>query len=300
MEITLKNYRAFRSATLRLSPLTVIVGPNASGKSSLVDALDPSWVLTERDVTLRDSQWTVEVMRVKGSQQWNSVWKGGNFFRPEQPPFRFQKLHLDVSAMRKENLSREDPQLASDGSNLTNAFDTLTRNQQGELAQRYCELVPVFSDVNVRPLHGGNQRLVFQDRWNSALWYEPTDVSDGSLLSLAVMLLAYQRHNPDLIAIEEPERGLHPYLIRELLDRLRLLGSSMQDSPAIRIVLMTSSAEVVEYARPEEVRLLNRQPDGTVKIAEIPHANAHWQQAFETYGRSLGSMWLAGGLGGVP
>ena len=35
----MKNFRSIRDAELELGPLTVLVGPNASGKSNLVDAL---------------------------------------------------------------------------------------------------------------------------------------------------------------------------------------------------------------------------------------------------------------------
>lgn len=37
--ISLQNYRAFKDATVRLSPLTLVVGPNASGKTSILRAL---------------------------------------------------------------------------------------------------------------------------------------------------------------------------------------------------------------------------------------------------------------------
>ncbi|SEG62964.1 AAA ATPase domain-containing protein [Bryocella elongata] len=37
--VTLRNFRAFESATLRLSPITILVGPNNAGKSSIISAL---------------------------------------------------------------------------------------------------------------------------------------------------------------------------------------------------------------------------------------------------------------------
>ena len=36
---TLQNSRCFRNATVRLAPLTAIVGPNASGKTALLHAI---------------------------------------------------------------------------------------------------------------------------------------------------------------------------------------------------------------------------------------------------------------------
>ena len=42
---TLKNFKSYREATLQLSPLTVLIGANASGKSNLIEALRLlSWI----------------------------------------------------------------------------------------------------------------------------------------------------------------------------------------------------------------------------------------------------------------
>jgi hypothetical protein len=41
--------------------------------------------------------------------------------------------------------------------------------------------------------------LQFQDRWADELWYEPQEVSDGSMLVLAYSILAYQQPVPDVI-----------------------------------------------------------------------------------------------------
>lgn len=62
--LSLHNYRAFRDATIPLAPLTVIVGPNSAGKSSLVSAL----LLLKQ--TLEDPAYGVRVpiLRLAGSQ----------------------------------------------------------------------------------------------------------------------------------------------------------------------------------------------------------------------------------------
>ena len=66
-------------------------------------------------------------------------------------------------------------------------------------------------------------------------------------------------------------------------------------------MLATHSAELLEHVRPEEVRFLNRIPaDGSVEVTRIDTTSADWQTTFKEYTESLGSAWLAGGLGGVP
>lgn len=66
----------------------------------------------------------------------------------------------------------------------------------------------------------------------------------------------------------------------------------------MHVVLTTHSASLLEFASPEEVRLLCRQDDGSVDIREVPSGTEEWRR-LEEYGRSFGSVWLSGGLGGV-
>jgi predicted ATPase len=112
---------------------------------------------------------------------------------------------------------------------------------QGSVAEELAKLVPVLQDVNARPhpRGGGKHRLVFQDRWADSIWYEPHEVSDGTILTLAYLLLPHQEPPLDLVGIEEPERGLHPYLLGEIVGLLRKLSRGELGSKPVQVVLAT-------------------------------------------------------------
>lgn len=105
----------------------------------------------------------------------------------------------------------------------------------------------------------------------------------------------------DVVATEELERGLHPYLIGELVKQPRTLANEPRaDGPRTQNIVATDSPVLLDFALPEEVRFLSRQKDrGEVIIEEAP-SGPDWKQTFDEYRQSLGSMWLSGGLGGVP
>jgi predicted ATP-dependent endonuclease of OLD family len=117
---------------------------------------------------------------------------------------------------------------------------------------------------------------------------------------VAFLLLAHQAPAVDILVIEDPEHGLHPFLLGELVGILRSLAEGKLTGRPMHVVLTTHSPTVLDFSKPEELRVLNRQEDGSVDIVELPTDTEHWRQAFKVYDESLGQAWLSGGLGGTP
>lgn len=307
-----QNFRSLRDVKLNLSPLTVLVGPNSSGKTSVLEGLTPR-DYSSSDFWRKITSTALAVTWIySDNKQSIKAWAAGpgspmqldprsDRRLPWQEWHQVQSLALDLKALRSENVLAFAAQLSRSGENLTNVFATLTRQQQGAVAKELCRLVPMFSDVDLQPTGGGKHRLRFQDRWNPDLWFAPDQVSDGTMLVLAFIVLQYQIPPADIITIEEPERALHPYLLEELIQLLRKMTTGEIGKKPVQVVLATHSAEMLEYVRPEEVRFLTRSPeDGSVQVNEAPTDSTNWQQVYKEYRESLGSIWLSGSMGGVP
>lgn len=143
--------------------------------------------------------------------------------------------------------------------------------------------------------------LRFHDRWSPDVTYGPNEVSDGTMLLLAFLVLQFQPQVPDLITIDEAERGFHPYLLGQYVDYLRKLSRGELGKQPIQVVLATHSAELLDHLRPEEVRFLSRSDeDGSVRVSEAPTESEDWEAVRAEYEDSMGGIWLSGGLGGVP
>lgn len=291
-EVKITNFRCMRDVTISFEPLTVLVGPNASGKSTLLKALQPgtNWGgLADQWQKRPDAKVGIEV-----------TYREGPIQRMPVSGHTYNVLRLDLSKLRKANQVEEANALDSSGGNLANVFGTLTRRKQEELAEQFCRLVPMFDDIDVRPLHAGQHQVLFHDRW-ADVWYEPVEVSDGTMLVLAFLLIQHQRDSVDVLAIEEPERGLHPWLLGEIVKLLRSIGRGEVGGRETQVILATHSAELLEFLQPEEVRFLSRDPaDGAVRVTTAPTQTTEWRAAFDEYRHSLGEAWLSGGLGGVP
>ena len=303
-KVHFKNFRCLRDVELTLEPLTVLVGPNSSGKTTVLEGLRPRTQLGTYDLWQQKGDAAAAIHWVYSDNTRLVAWHlapPSLQYQYARHPHSLQSLTLDLPALRSANMLKHEAQLSSNGGNLTNVFGTLTRQQQAAVAQELCRLVPMFRDVDVVPTSQGHHQLRFQDRWNPDLWFAPAQVSDGTMLMLAFIVLQYQNPPVELITIEEPERALHPYLLDELIQMLRKMSTGEIGKKPVQMVLATHSAELLEYARPEEVRFLTRsREDGSVQVNQAATDTPNWRRVYETYNQSLGGIWLSGGMGGVP
>lgn len=89
-------------------------------------------------------------------------------------------------------------------------------------------------------------------------------VSGGVLVSLAFLTIA--ELNGDLLLIEEPENGLHPARLQGVVDMLRRVCERRPDS---QVLLTTHSPLLLDYVRPEQVRLFSRNKAGGVEVHHL-------------------------------
>ena len=309
-KVHFQNYRCLRDVEMTLEPLTVLVGPNSSGKTTVLEGLRAyeRTYLQSFDFWQKDTANTLSIVwtHEDGSSRGHVSTPGrDNEFlfgiSPHPSESVTQSLILDLKSLRQENTLALEQRLEQNGSNLANVFASLTRHAQTSVAKELCRLVPMFADVDTLPTQRGVHRLRFQDRWNPTLWLESNHVSDGTMLLLAFIVLQHQTPPVEIITIEEPERALHPYLLDELIQMLRKMTTGEIGQKPVQIVLATHSAELLDYVRPEEVRFLTRaREDGSVQVQQTPPETPHWRRVYEEYSQSLGGIWLSGGLGGVP
>ena len=92
------------------------------------------------------------------------------------------------------------------------------------------------------------------------------NLSDGTLRFIALAVLAVLDDRLSLLAVEEPENGLHPSRTRDMLDLLRL-ASRERDGRLRQVVVNTHSpylVKEVERRHPEDLlcAVRTKAPDG--------------------------------------
>lgn len=135
----------------------------------------------------------------------------------------------------------------------------------------------------------------YEARWALRLTEEriksisPGAISDGTIRLLALMVIAnLGTHKKGLIAIEEPENGIHPHLAEHLISVFRDTAGTSQ------IIATTHNPAFLDYLEPEEV-LLCGKVDGFTKIRRAVDI-----QEIESFRKhfSLGELWVQGTFDG--
>ena len=127
--------------------------------------------------------------------------------------------NIDVgreSSLRKPNVSNYTKRVANDGQNLIAVLHTLY-SENREFKETVNEAMRAafgddFEELIFPP--AADQRIQMRVRWKSLKREQSTaDLSDGTLRFLFLLTVLAGPNPPPLIAIDEPETGLHPSML---------------------------------------------------------------------------------------
>ncbi|MEK7727692.1 MAG: ATP-binding protein [candidate division KSB1 bacterium] len=139
------------------------------------------------------------------------------------------------------------------------------------------------------PIEGQWAFQVVEEKIRGAI--NPNSVSDGTIRLLAFMVIAHwTAQHASLVAIEEPENGIHPHLSEHLVQILRATAQQRQ------FLITTHNPAFLDHLTSGEVVLFDKI-DGFTKIkraSDIPEIK-RFQKHFR-----LGELWVQGTLGGIP
>lgn len=114
-------------------------------------------------------------------------------------------------------------------------------------------------------------------------------LSDGTLRYIFLGALLHHPTLPSIVCIEEPELGLHPDMLRSVIDLIKKASARAQ------IIITTHSDLVLDMFSdtPESILVFDREEEKTT-VSRL--SQAELGDSLERY--SLGDYWLRGGIGG--
>lgn len=136
--------------------------------------------------------------------------------------------------------------LKADGSNAASVLLSLRNDfpeDFSEINEFMSVLLPYKAEVH--PVEVRDKlwlELVQEGRTKEPITLGALSMSDGTLRTLGLLLAAYQRPTPSLIALEDPEATIHPGALGIILDLIRIISRRSQ------AVITTHSSELLDSA----------------------------------------------------
>lgn len=309
-QVDFENFGPIKKASLKLTRLHALIGPNDSGKSSTLRALRfasrlPNPASLYRDVAMTSDKTALSAakssLRVVGNALGVTrffygdgtegvVLSPGKFRIPDAAKKHWgevRTLRLDPDELRAGHplLTEDQPlEFANErGAQLGAVLDAIfSRETDAYLALEH-SLIERFPSVRGFRLFTFDQRRSIGIRLTDGTDVPPELMSEGMLYFLAFSVLRHLQP-VSLLLVEEPENGLHPARIAEVVGILREISKTTQ------VVMATHSPLVINELAPEEVTLVTRSPQhGTrfTPIAETPN----FKERSSVY--ALGELWLS-------
>lgn len=200
----------------------------------------------------------------------------------------YRNWSFGPAAELRRNQSTHDPSdfLNEGGANLALVLSHFRGENKRKLVAALQELFDGIVDVNC-PVTGGTVSL-FLEEWNGRQ-IPASRLSDGTLRYLCLLAILLHPEPPSLVAIEEPELGLHPDVVAQVAELLVNASQRMQ------IVVTAHSRMLVDALSdyPSSV-VVCEQENGESRFERLDNERLkNWLDAY-----SLGDLWGSGELGG--
>lgn len=275
--IKIENFRCLRKVEVPLRPLTVLIGPNDSGKSVFLLALKQ---LVEFQSFVDLDAWRAEhryAIKISGdlgdsgrieadSAAGLQLFTGGR----SNPLDPLGFYHLPSSGASMQCPGHADvhgpPELGFSAQFAPALLDFLLRGYRKRfdaLVDAMRSLVPGLQEINIATPDPGTRRidLVIED----GLRLPADRASAGLRMLIFFVALAYHPFPRRLILIEEPENGIHPKRLEDVMRLLREITEGRHGDHAAQIVLSTHSPHLLDYVdiEKDQVLVFRRNDDGS-------------------------------------
>jgi len=358
--LRVKNFKALRDIEVELTPIHVLIGPNDSGKTSILDVIAAlcrsvdhplaqaflgSWKDTELvwnghpdlpvriEVDFDNDAITGYGISVqfgmrgrKASMMKEFVIKGVERLECDKK-LEKRRYSNELKAVQKLLAgvhyyywnprflglpvapdSKRRFRMEPNGFGLALCLDEILsfdRDRFVQLERRFTKVFPHIKSIKLllemayrAPVDDPKQVTILDRADGKGLYFEikesgqlvpASQASDGTLLVLAYLSILYLPQPPRLLLIEEPENGIHPKRLHDILEILRNL---VNEQPHTQVVLTTHSPYGLDLFKPEEVTLCTKLDTGEIKTTRLSDSPAVLQQ-LDVF--TLGEIWTSEG-----
>ena len=325
--IEFKNFKALRDAKLPLGRFTLIVGPNGSGKSTALkgvmalarrlefngDLLRTAGLVKGDEVGL-NAFWNEPNNGFNVAMKWDPVPRGpifqsdgtNNLRRsglPQKAIHGARFFSLDPDSIAQSVVLQPDMELQPNGAQLAGVLDRIRDQHPEQFEAINTELmrwIPEFDRILFETPYEGSRAIALRTREGKHT-IKAADLSQGTLIALALLTIAYLPEPPSIVCLEDPDHGLHPRLLREVRDALYRLAfpeDSGEKREPVQVIATTHNPYFLDLFREHPEQIVIAEKVGLEgKFTRLSDR----KDLEEILGDApLSEVWYSGVLGGVP
>ncbi|MCP4109810.1 MAG: ATP-binding protein [Desulfobacteraceae bacterium] len=312
-EVKIKNYKSILDASIPLSPFTLLIGANGTGKSNFLQLL--------KDIpNYRETRFPRHVNYLSLAQQFDFIINNKETFIttfdsiqkeiviycgdviyvgipdriPEMKNVSIFSLN-PLNAGQSENLVT-NPVVHEDGSGVVQVLDSLKTGDREDLFNTIeSTLKQYIPEIEKLSFITGKSEKQLQVREKHISQPIPvSELSEGTRLTLIILTILFQERPPSLICIEEINRGLHPRLFGQIVQ----LCSDMANKENMpQIIATTHNPYLVDHFKDNESAVvIVEKENGQTTFTTLEERLRHLEPDEEP----LGALWYSGIVGGVP
>lgn len=193
------------------------------------------------------------------------------------------------SPIRRPAMPAGISKLLPDGGNLPQLLNWIKINNKTDyrkLSESLHAVNPMISGFDFNPLGANIELLLEEDKLNRSV--HVTHVSDGTLRFLCLMSIIHNSKRGSLVIIDEPEVGMHPDMIVELMQAIDTVNESTQ-------FIMTSHSDIVlNQTSVDKILVFEKDEDNSTEVTTFKDEEfVKWASDY-----SVGNLWRNGDLGG--
>jgi len=289
-ELKIKNYKSLVNIDiLEPSKLLVFAGANASGKSNIFEAVEflMHAAMTTGTIVFDIFGGSENVVNFKAQEQKNELFEielslsfgdnkhnigfGLKYDIQDKQLIReftgikkldeaiinsFSRIFID-NYKRAENKLKIYNKLWIDAANLSSILKTILEDEKkkSEIIEWIQILIPEIESVSVEKDLGGKEELIIIEKSFPDKPFAGNLISEGTHNIIALLALFYQTNQSQFVCIEEPETGLNPAILSELIPFFH----EMTEKYHHHIWITTHSASLVAELSEKELIIVNKK-----------------------------------------
>jgi predicted ATPase len=359
--VSIQNFKSLKDVTLDLQKVNLLIGPNNSGKTNFLKALEffelsvlksdsaafdeahdfrynrsASSLSIKLTLSIEDEE--LDFLRSFGFSNTETIISSQKTFRggleiayndsgyPNVNDLRQLVNDIKIYKPDPNKLTQPGPvgtgeeTVKADASNLVGFLDLMLGKYRKAVFNRtesdLNKCIAEFDEINLDDAPAteelkkqyGDKSFKRLGLTNSkqGITYWADELSEGTLYFLALLCIINQPNPPKLLLLEEPEKGIHPRRIREVMDFIFRLAEEKD----IQIILTTHNEHVLDdfSTRPEAVFVFDKDDEGATYVRNLqkdiiePTNQRNIELGLDPVDltTNLSENWLYGLLGGVP